>query len=382
MLVVYIHNRCISDYHNSKILAGLSYLHAQRRIKLKISKSHFPGRICRLIFDRFTFWVRVEDTDNGRARDICFDMQDSAGFHYHELLEACDVYFKRSHRQECVEMLDPLLQKKIQPFGLNFACSSPYYKFVFRLLLAALLSNRVAPGTKSKHFRKLYGSFLQASFPSFNMSGSHCQPPVSSHFESVPNIVSQPRIIFQTRTWDPQGHKWLSLETLKEINDSRAETIRTLRHAFGDKVIAGFSANAYALKHYPDCVTTQRSDKEGYLALMRGSTICVQKIGLYGSSGWKLAEYFAGGKCIVTEPVLDTLPVPLQNGKNILTFTNPDKCVAACRYLLENPAAAKKMAIDNFLYYLSEVEPSAHIYKCLTLRAFDDVSSGQSYSHT
>jgi len=118
MLTVYIHNGCILDPHNSKILAGLSYLFAQQRINLKISKSHFSEKINKLSLDRFTFWVWVEDGESGQSRHICFDVQDGAGYSYPELLQACDVYFKRSYRQEFIEKLPLSLQKKIRPFGL------------------------------------------------------------------------------------------------------------------------------------------------------------------------------------------------------------------------------------------------------------------------
>jgi hypothetical protein len=375
MLSVYIHNGCIPDAHNSKILTGLSDLSAQRRIDLKISKGYFPDRVNNLNLDRFTFWARVVDTESGLTRDICFDMQDSAGFHYPEMLEACDIYFKRSYRQENIARLAGPLREKVRPYGLNFACSSPCSKFDFHLRLSSLLEGRpISPKSKLKQMHTLYISYMRNWFPRFKEATSYFHiPPFPSLFESIPNGSAPPRIIFQTRAWDPRHQKWLSQAALRQLNDSRAETIRALRLEFGDAVIAGLKDESFAREHYPDCIASQNTDKTSYLRLLRDSTICVQTTGLYGSSGWKLAEYFAAGKCIVTEPILDILPAPLQEGKHILTFTNPQQCVSHCRYLLDNPESAMRMANENFLYYLSEVEPSAHIYKCLTTRAFGDL---------
>ncbi len=370
MLNITLFRGCILDAHNSRTVAGLSYLAAQKRINLKISWHEAPQLKNRVKFDRFTFWVQVEEVNTGRTRNICFDTQDDCGFHYPELLKACDIYFKRSYRQDYVKDLPQPLRNKVRPYGFNYACSSPYWKYDLFLRISSLLYNKVPPITKIKQSYKLFKSYMGAWVPGFQPPGSFFNPPLSSAFEATPNSNATPQILFQTRAWDPKKQKWLTPENLKNLNDFRADTIRALRRKFGANVIAGFCADDYALSHYPDCITPQSSDKQSYISLLRNSTICVQTIGLYGSTGWKLAEYFAAGKCIVSEPILDVLPTPVQEEKHILTFTNSDECVSACQRLLDDQVLANKMSNNNFLYYLSEIEPSAHIYKCLSIRTF------------
>ena len=56
--------------------------------------------------------------------------------------------------------------------------------------------------------------------------------------------------------------------------------------------------------------------------------------GLHGSTGWKLAEYVAAGRAIVTEPLRYTLPGGFEEGKNYKTYTSPAECEEQLRQLL------------------------------------------------
>jgi hypothetical protein len=69
----------------------------------------------------------------------------------------------------------------------------------------------------------------------------------------------------------------------------------------------------------------------------------------------------------VTEPLKYRLPVPLEEGKNYLSFRTPEECVEACERLLGDPQFARQMRDENYRYYLNEVEPSALVYKCLKI---------------
>ena len=107
----------------------------------------------------------------------------------------------------------------------------------------------------------------------------------------------------------------------------------------------------------PDKLTGKRA----YLHRMQHTEICVASTGLHGSTGWKLAEYVAAGRAIVTEPLRYTLPGGFEEGKNYKTYTSPAECEAQLRQLLADPAAILAMAQHNAAYYQAWLRPEQQV---------------------
>jgi len=159
------------------------------------------------------------------------------------------------------------------------------------------------------------------------------------------------------------------IKQLKEMNDMRVNIISSLRQQFGERFIGGLADTDFARQHYPDCLTTEKRDRRSFMKLLKNSLIAVVTTGLHNSIGWKLPEYLASAKCIVTEPLQYELPTPLEENRNYLTFRTPEECVAACETILDSAQLAKEMRYNNYNYYIREVEPSAHMLSCIE-RAF------------
>ena len=68
---------------------------------------------------------------------------------------------------------------------------------------------------------------------------------------------------------------------------------------------------------------------------------------------------------MVSEDLKHNLPAPLIEGKNYLSFSSPEECVEACWKLLRNQELATQMREYSHKYYLEEVEPAAHVLRCL-----------------
>ena len=88
-------------------------------------------------------------------------------------------------------------------------------------------------------------------------------------------------------------------------------------------------------------------------------------LGLHGSTGWKLAEYVAAGRDIVTEPLRYTLPGGFEEGKNYKTYTSPAQCEEQLRQLLADPAAILTMAQHNADYYQMWLRPEQQVRQAL-----------------
>lgn len=111
----------------------------------------------------------------------------------------------------------------------------------------------------------------------------------------------------------------------------------------------------------PDKLTGKRA----YLHRMQHTEICVASTGLHGSTGWKLAEYVAAGRAIVTEPLRYTLPGGFEEGKNYKTYTSPAECEEKLRQLLADPAAILAMAQHNAAYYQAWLRPEQQMRQAL-----------------
>ena len=365
MYVVTLLRGASIDPHTSSIYAGLCALEAAGRIRLEIGNIVLPKLTGERPFYRFFYWIEAKEDGREEAVRICFDMLDWAGFPYVQLLELCDVYFKRSFREDELQKLPQSLRQKVLPYGLNYACSGPYQRLQGALTMHS--NEFCQSGWKRKG--QIFWKLLKHHVPILSGGKGYGDVlyglPSYLEFENARIGVEQPKILFMTRPWDPKEQEWLDPDGMKTLNDNRASLVRALRKRFGSDVIAGFADSKYARDNYSDCILSFPTDKRAYMRLMHESAVCVQTIGIYESTGWKLAEYLAAGKCVVTEPVLDELPRRLEEKKHIATFETVEMCIEECGKLVDSVEYRIHMQRENFLYYLTEIEPTIRMYKCL-----------------
>ncbi|MFR9066750.1 MAG: hypothetical protein ACLVJH_07270 [Faecalibacterium prausnitzii] len=110
----------------------------------------------------------------------------------------------------------------------------------------------------------------------------------------------------------------------RQVNADRIELLHRLQSAFPAQFTGGVSDNACAQQLCPELILPDKlTGKRAYLHRMQHTEICVASTGLHGSTGWKLAEYVAAGRAIVTEPLRYTLPGGFEEGKNYKTYDVP-----------------------------------------------------------
>jgi hypothetical protein len=140
-----------------------------------------------------------------------------------------------------------------------------------------------------------------------------------------------------------------------------------LRREFGERVLAGFAHSDLAMRRYPDLLVADPlvSHKRCYLAAVRQAAVCVTTTGLHGSIGWKLGEYVALGKPIVSERIEHRVPGDFCAGKNYLSFSSDDECIAMVDALLADPARRTAMAAHNRAYYQAHLRPDQLVLNTL-----------------
>ena len=356
MLTVKVYPDNISSPHLSQIYTGLFELEKQRKIRIKFTKK-FPYEV-RVSQPRISLWLNAKDLKSGKSRNICFDMHDSGKIFSVSQLQLCDVYYKRSYSKKHIDSLEKQLQKKIKPFGLNYPCSSKGQKHRLKRLL---IYNQINHNLKKHPVKLLKESFYEL----LKTSSLILYPPLFSHLEIKPDSPSERKILFQTRLWEHNDKMEISARHVTKINEVRANTVCALRNEFGDHFVGGLYPTPFAKKNYPNCLTDLETDATKYLKLVKMCLIGVTTTGLHNSIGWKLAEYLAASRCIITEPLNYALPVSLVEGKNFLSFRTPEECVEKAKIIFNNQRLAKEMRKNNYDYYLTEIKPAVALQRCL-----------------
>lgn len=335
--------------HVSPIYAGLYDLEAQGKIKLKFTYK-FPDEI-RNSKSYNTLYLSVEDLNNSKFRNICFDMSDSGKIGAVDRLRECDIYFKRSYQRHSLYTFGRNLRKKVYPYGLYYPCRSSHERHILQRYLIYHSINNNLFKHPVRSFKDISVKLIRASLPRSNILSFQLYPPLVRELEVDPKERAEPKILFQTRLWEPTERRKLNPNRLRQMNDMRANTVKALRSEFGNRFIGGVSHTPFAKENYPDCLASEKTDKANYMGLVRKCLIGVTTTGLHNSIGAKLPEYLAASRCIITEPLEYELPVSLKEGKNYLPFKTPEECVEMCKRILDDQEFANEMRYNNYKYY-------------------------------
>ena len=326
-----------STPHLSQIYTGFGILNNRQAIKatLKKRKDYNP-----------TGMQFLSVTLNKQIK-LFYDLEDHDIINQKHIAE-CDFYFKRSynvssHRQ---------ISAKIFPYGFNYPVTGSK-NFAFRQAMWEAVN--------ISDFYDLY-KLIKVRFMQRNTNKI-------SKFEDYPKFDENPKILFLARLWDPdkQNQEELKEERLA-INHTRAECVRKLRAKFGKNFIGGFSPEPFALKNYRDCVVDSKlTEKANYLQTIKDTSICVATMGLRKSNGFKIAEYVAGSKAIVSEKLHYQPTGNFENGKNYLEFTSADGCVERVGELFYDAEKRRAMKRANYNYYQEYLRPDILVWNTLQI---------------
>jgi hypothetical protein len=256
--------------------------------------------------------------DDGGMR-MLVDLSDHSDEIDEDGLAWCTVYAKRN--------VETISDPKIAPFGLNYNGRGTY-----SALRAALASGD-----------------LKRSIRLF-------RTPHWKSFERAPSVPADNVVLLQTRLWEAN-----TCPGDEHINDERIELVNTLKKHLGDRFRGGIIPTDASRNLNPWLLSNNPTTQGAYVAWTKSCKIAVYTRGLFGSIGFKLPEYLAGSKCVVSAPITNLLPVALQDGEQIRVYTSPEECVAHCDRLLSENSEADRLAQAAWDYYRKNVEPTIHI---------------------
>jgi hypothetical protein len=353
-----------NELHNQQVLAGLEVL--RRRGELQFVYRYDGLDLFGIDTAGMSKYAAIYQYVVLRIQgigDIVFDSNDGDGI-LHKLYDACFLYFKRSYCPNTHASFT-----RMHPLGLNYEARAPF------ISLSALYRAVALSKTGSEGIRSL----LRA----LRLPKPYILDPNAGTGEEI-NFEAPPSVLFLARTWDPARTRTEHRTHYESINEMRAECVRRLRDAFGQQFTGGVIRTAHAAQFCPDCLTQVdlKTDRRSFLGLAERHQICVASRGLHDSMGWKVAEFVAKGRAVVTEKMRFVAPGPFSEAINYLSFRTSDECVEQCANLMRNDELRFRMMIANRAYFLGYVLPESLVRNALHVVALAVRQRERNRSHS
>ena len=141
------------------------------------------------------------------------------------------------------------------------------------------------------------------------------------------------------------------------MNRVRIDVVRALREM--GNAISGIYPDYYAQDLCPDILASKKHmTKRCYLNNLRISDICITNEGLKCSPGWKIGEYVAGSKCVVTNEIKCVIP-EFREGVNYQVFDDPSNVIDIV-FNLRLDKSYKECQVANWEYSSKHLHPDVY----------------------
>lgn len=125
----------------------------------------------------------------------------------------------------------------------------------------------------------------------------------------------------------------------ENVNLARARFIRACRSIDSLVFEGGLVGEKTPLnKDFHDLTIQKRIPFPTWLEKTKRSSLVFNTPAFWGCHGWKLGEYLALGKCIISTPLINNLPYPLEHGRNVHFVDNSEQSMSeAINYIISHP---------------------------------------------
>ena len=117
--------------------------------------------------------------------------------------------------------------------------------------------------------------------------------------------------------------------------------------------------------NYDSLVYRERVLLKNYLSKIKDSTFVFNTPAVLSCHGWKLAEFLALGKAIISTPHKNKMPELLEGNLHLVYVENSDDIKEKIKILLEDSALKRKLEINARDYFERNLEPKVVINKLL-----------------
>jgi len=305
-----------------------------------------------------TSYYKLIDHSLKREYSFATDLYDISHFFSRYALENCDFVFKRNYISKDINCLGSVYQNKIHPMGLTLGILSSKRKFWNLLKFAHFFATL---NLQLKFDRNLFRRVDRVIRTTKRHREYVTRGRALSTLEAMPQ-TTELNVFYQVRCF-PQ----IEDEDVKKIHRERSTLIKLLKKELGNDFLGGMVPGEVANRHYKDCLTSLPTDPVSYVAQIKKSAICIYTKGLQNSPARKLPEYLSQGKCIVAERFNTELPVPLENGKNIMFYDSPEQCIEICKTLLNDSEKVQNLSKNARAYFEKYIHPTQNTKRILEL---------------
>ncbi len=312
-------------YYCSYYLAGIEEIFGPRSIRF--SRDGFPGG-----HEPHSLAFRVEP----EGAKVFVDTQDSSAL-YEESLDWCDSYAKINVDAGA---LGGEARSKVLSIGPSFGIR------IWGLMRAGTLAagnfRRSGAMMSGLHaVRELFANYWRQY---------HYRLPLSA-FE--PGRTEDGYVFFLTSLWRRE------LGCVR-CNEHRAGFIKACRDMAGIRFEGGFAPrpSGYA-PGFEALMIDRRYTFPEYLAKVKRSVVAFNTPAVYGCHGWKLGEYCALGKAIISTPLSRELPAPLEHGTHIHFVDGSVEGIReAIRLIVEDGDYRRRLERNARSYFEKHLAPS------------------------
>ena len=315
----------VDVFYYSFYIEGFYNLLGRRNVKFR--SSPFPN------FPERTFAAIVK-SETGE-RKIIIDAFDSNRINT-EMLEWSDVYGKVNYKKDQIPY-DQI--SKVVPLGPSFGIR--IWNLPQLLYHAAInyhsARNRIA--MKENFFKNYWRQFKRLPIKEYNTQ----------------NETEENYICFISSLWEKE----------ERVNKSRAEFITACKNINGVIFEGGFAPRSDNKNLGYEELISPRMKLTEYLKKIKRSVVVFNTPAVEDCHGWKLGEYLALGKAIISTDIFNELPGNLIPGKHLYILGKNEYIEEVILKIKENPVFRPSLEKNARIYYEENLKPFAVINRLL-----------------
>lgn len=329
--------------YSSYYIKGLVEVFGKKRVSF--SAKHFKGLKRELdtnSYDHYMAFVVVND--QGEKSNYIIDFRDKASVK-ENAYDWCDKYAKINfNKKQTPKKFHPKICAIPPGFGIKIwtAWETTYY------CVSNFFKSKCSPIVSLKrYFADYYNQYKRAELDDYTTA------------DVAPEQGEIPYVFMIATLWPHEN-------CIKGTNLIRKKFIESCQ-----QVNCNFEGGFFASETHPQyeefkgIIFTQRYSIDSYLKKNKQSAIVFNTPAVHDCHGWKLGEYFAMGKVILTTPISNELPEALEHDKNVHIVPDPDRFGEAIEYVLENEDYRKILEEGAKAYYAEYAKPGSVIRNVL-----------------
>ncbi|MFW5804871.1 MAG: glycosyltransferase [bacterium] len=318
---------------SSFYIKGLYDLFGKRNVHFAYSMEFFKElkrKNVSFSFDQYLAFVIIEDKKIFR---VIIDYRDSSNIE-ERAYNWCNIYAKINLN---IELTNPIFLSKIINIPPGFAINLwGFWKTMFFCFRNIIFSGLILPTTFKTHLSYYYYQFKRPNIEEL-------------HFKSK----SKKDYVFFNSTL------WRNKSTLLTTNVWRKKFVEECLSNENIKFEGGF----YAKQTHPDYENyknfsfPKKIKSNEYFSKTKKSALVFNTPAVMDCHGWKLGEFMAMGKAIISTPLKNKIPFGLVHGENVHFIESKSKIKPAINKIISDDEYKKKLEEGAFKYFHNYATP-------------------------